>query len=133
LIGPPLVALFSASRIGLGNVVKPVFGRVVADGLFTVTDNGGSFELQLDTPNAARSPSEITVHATRSGVQNFSLFLSDIVSTTLLSAQPLCPLRLCGDCATINRRGAEDTEAAQRRLLLFAKPERIQNHRHLSL
>jgi hypothetical protein len=41
---------------------------------FTVTSAGGSFELQLDTPNAATSPSTITVDASRSGVQNFNSF-----------------------------------------------------------
>jgi hypothetical protein len=47
-------------------------GRLGADGRAF----GGSFELQLDTPKAASSPSEITVHATRNGVQNFTLFTS---------------------------------------------------------
>jgi len=35
----------------------------------------GSFELQLDTPNAASIPSAITVHATRNGVQNLILLV----------------------------------------------------------
>jgi hypothetical protein len=85
-IGPPLVALFSASSTGRGNVAKAV-GRVGAAGRLVVD---GSFELQLDTPNAASNPSEITVHATRSGVQNLSLLfslLSDIVNTSLLLAE----------------------------------------------
>jgi hypothetical protein len=98
LIGSPLAALFSASRIGRGNMAKEA-GRVGAEVRLA---DGGSFELQLDTPNAASNPSEITVHATRSGVQNLilvtSFFLSDIVTTSLL----------------------------------FAKPERVENHRHLT-
>ena len=81
-------------------MAKEAFGFVGAEVLLT---GCGSFELQLDTPNAASNPSEITVHATRSGVQNLvlitSFFLSDIATTTLL---------------------------------LFTKPERIQNHRHLT-
>lgn len=96
------MALFSASRIGRGIETKAA-GRVVAAGRFVVVvDDDGSFELQLDTPNAASSPSEITVHARRNGVQNLIVtsFLSDIMSTTLL---------------------------------LFTKPERVENHRHLTL
>ena len=99
LIGSPLAALFSASRIGRGNMAKEAFGRVGAEVRLA---DGGSFELQLDTPNAASNPSEITVHATRSGVQNLilvtSFFLSDIATTSLL----------------------------------FAKPERVENYRHLT-
>ena len=63
----------------------------------------GSFELQLDTPNAASNPSEIIVHATRSGVQNLNLLIFLLLS----------------DIATT--------------LLLFAKSERVQNHGHLTL
>ena len=66
--------------IGCGKVDKAV-GRV---GAVAVGLDAGSFELQLETPNAASNPSAITVHATRSGVQNLILFVSDIVSTTLL-------------------------------------------------
>jgi hypothetical protein len=99
-IGSPLAALFSASRIGRGTIAREEFGLVGAE--VRLSDDG-SFELQLDTPNAESNPSEITVHATRSGVQNLvlitSFFLSDIATTTLL---------------------------------LFAEPERIQNHRHLT-
>ena len=70
-MGSPLLALFSAFRIGCGNVAKAV-GRVGA----VVVVVFGSFELQLDTPNAASNPSAITVHATRSGVQNLILLIS---------------------------------------------------------
>jgi hypothetical protein len=56
-------------------VAKAELGRAGAAERFTVAD-GGSFELQLDTPNAASNPSEITVHATRSGVQNLILLTS---------------------------------------------------------
>jgi hypothetical protein len=79
------VDLFSASRIGRGNVAKAVVDRPGAEARFAAVD-AGSFELQLDAPNAASSPSEITVHAMRSGVQNFilfTLFLSDIGTTSL--------------------------------------------------
>jgi hypothetical protein len=38
----------------------------------------GSFELQLETPNAASNPNAITVHATRSGVHNLNLFISEL-------------------------------------------------------
>src|SRR5215213_1133336 len=100
-MGSPLAALFSASRIGRGNVTRPLFGRPGAV-RFAVVVDAGSFELQLDAPNAASSPSEITVHAMRKGVQNLTLltsfFISDIVTT----------------------------------LLLFAKSERLQNHRRLA-
>jgi hypothetical protein len=40
----------------------------------------GSFELQLETPNAATNPNAITVHASRSGVQNFTLLTSVFTS-----------------------------------------------------
>jgi hypothetical protein len=66
----PLAAGFSASRTGCGKVAKPV--RLGA-ALLALAGEGGSFELQLETPNAISSPNEITVHATRSGVQNFTL------------------------------------------------------------
>ena len=72
--------------MGRGNVAKAV-GRLGAEARFAAVA-GGSFELQLDAPNAASSPSEITVHTVRSGVQNFILFtsfLSDIATTTLLA------------------------------------------------
>jgi hypothetical protein len=74
--------LFSASSTGRGNDAKAV-GRLGAAGRLVVA---GSFELQLDTPNAASNPSESTVHATRSGVQNLILlfsFLSAITNTSL--------------------------------------------------
>ena len=64
------MALFSASRIGCGKVAKAA-GRVGAAGRFALVVDDGSFELQLDTPNAASKPNAITVHTTRSGVQNF--------------------------------------------------------------
>ena len=88
-MGPPLVALFSACRIGCGKVAIPV-GRAGVAELFAVDVDDGSFELQLDTPNAASNPNEITVQATRNGVQNLtllsSLFIPDIAS--LLFAKP---------------------------------------------
>lgn len=40
----------------------------------------GSFELQLETPNAASNPNAITVQASRNGVQNFTLFTSVFTS-----------------------------------------------------
>jgi hypothetical protein len=40
----------------------------------------GSFELQLEAPNAASNPNAITVHASRSGVQNFTLLTSVFTS-----------------------------------------------------
>src|ERR1041385_1094707 len=75
LIGSPLAALFSASRIGRGNMATAA-GRVGAEELLT---GCGSIELQLETPNAARSANEITVPATRSGVQNLILVTSCFV------------------------------------------------------
>ena len=92
------MALFSASKIGRGKVAKPEVGRLGAEERFITA---GSFELQLDIPKAASNPSDITVQATRNGVQNFTLVTSflDITIT----------------------------------LLLFSKPKRIENHRHLTL
>jgi hypothetical protein len=55
--------------------VTKAAGRVGAEVRFTVVAVDGSFELQLDTPKAASNPRQITVLATRSGVQNLiSLF-----------------------------------------------------------
>jgi hypothetical protein len=82
LIGAaPLAALFSASSIGRGKVVNVVGAVGLFELTVTLAGDGGSFELQLDTPNAASSPREMTVQATRSGVQNFialTSFFSDI-------------------------------------------------------
>jgi hypothetical protein len=36
--------------------------------------------LQLETPNAASNPNAITVHASRNGVQNFTLLTSVFTS-----------------------------------------------------
>jgi hypothetical protein len=74
--------------MGRGNIAKEA-GRVGADDRFTATV--GSFELQLDTPNAASSPSAITVHTTRSGVQNLILLTSCFIpgiATSFLFAEP---------------------------------------------
>jgi hypothetical protein len=58
--------------------MKPEGGRLGAwlDVLALAGFEDGSFELQLETPNAASNPNEITVHANRSGVQNVILLLS---------------------------------------------------------
>ena len=73
--------------IGCGKVDKAV-GRV---GAVAVGLDAGSFELQLETPNAASNPSAITVHATRSGVQNLILLTSFFIpgiATSFLFAEP---------------------------------------------
>src|SRR5215210_6317780 len=103
-------------------MAKPVLGRVGAEARFV---DGRSFELQLDAPNAASNPSEITVHATRSGVQNFILFtfLSDITNTLLLDGVLIGNL-LCGSWRTSApsalschlRRELRDTQRTQRKL-----------------
>ncbi len=105
--------------MGRGNVAKAA-GRVGADELVT---DGGSFELQLDTPNAARSPSEITVHAARSGVQNLDLltsfFLSAIaITSNFLSTDYADCIRICVICGWAS--------------LLLAKPERVKHDRHFT-
>ena len=76
------------------------------DDRFAVPEYGGSFELQLETPKAASSPSATTEHTTRNGVQNFNLFtsfLSDIADfkttyffpnlneSSMTGASPCCP------------------------------------------
>jgi hypothetical protein len=66
LIGGPLVALFSASRTIRGKALLAV--ARAATGAVRV---GGSFELQLEAPNAANKPSTIKVETNLSGVQNF--------------------------------------------------------------
>src|SRR4029079_1768832 len=74
----PLAALFSASITCRGKTFAraPVF-------------DGGSFELQLETPIAASSPKATTVVTSRSGVQNLifftSFFLSDITNSLLFT------------------------------------------------
>jgi hypothetical protein len=83
--------------MGRGNVAKAVVGRLGADARFAAVV-GASFELQLDAPNAASSPSEMTVHAVRSGVQNFILFtsfLSDIATTLLALPGATAPGSVC--------------------------------------
>ena len=58
--------------------MKPEVGRlgVALDVLALAGFEDGSLELQLETPNAASNPNEITVQASRSGVQNFTLLTS---------------------------------------------------------
>jgi hypothetical protein len=63
--------------MGRGNIAREAFGRVGAEERLAGV---GSFELQLETPNAASSPSEITVPATGSGYQTISLLLSFFLS-----------------------------------------------------
>src|SRR5262249_29875128 len=81
LIGPPLAARFSASRTGRGRVTSAA-GRVDDDDRFALALYSGSLELQLETPKAANRPSEITVHATRNGGQNFTLLTSFLFDIT---------------------------------------------------
>ena len=78
----PLAALFSASKTCRGSM----FGRAEED---EAVFDGGSLELQLETPMAASSPKAITVVTSRSGVQNLifltSVFLSDITNSLLFT------------------------------------------------
>src|ERR1044072_429372 len=110
-IGPPLADLFSASRIGRGKVTRPV-GRLGADERALY---GGSFELQLDTPKAASSPSEITVHATRNGVQNLNLFtsfLSDITDFKTYFLPNLNESSITGASPCVPTSSTEDNSGA---------------------
>jgi hypothetical protein len=72
----PLVIRFSACSTGGDKVAKPARLGAAPDLLALAGLDDGSFELQLETPNAASNPKAITVHASRSGVQNFILLIS---------------------------------------------------------
>jgi hypothetical protein len=61
-------------------VVVPVRLGVALDGFALAGLGDKSFELQLETPNAASNPNAITVHASRNGVQNFTLLTSVFTS-----------------------------------------------------
>ena len=98
-------------------MTRPVgfVGRFRDAGRFAVVLYGGSFELQLDTPKAANNPSEITVQATRSGVQNFTLltsFLSDITDFKSYFLPNLNDSSITGASPCVPTSSTEDSSGA---------------------